>query len=463
VPLQPIETLINNTVVVTMNADRHVITDASVAIGADRIVAVGKTSDVTTRYQAAEVIDGRRFVVTPGMINTHIHITGEPLTRGIVPENLTFDDLIFKWLTPMSAMYTEDEERLSAQLSAAEMLKSGTTSFLEAGTVKFVDAVVDGLVEIGIRARIGKWIWDLPDTFPELRQSTSDAIANLERTLSSHRHVAGGRIQAWSMLLGHTTCSDELWRAAAEAARRWETGMNFHMSHGPSDAEGFLANFGERPMTHLAKLGVLARRTVVAHAVHVDDEEIAQLAHSRCSVAHCPTAALRCSIGVTQVGKVPEMIAAGINVSIGIDGNNASNYADMMRATYLVAGLYKDARRDASLFSAEKAYEMATLGGARSIMAEDEIGSIEVGKKADLVLHDRLRPEWTPLLNVARQLVWSADGRGVHTVFVDGKKVVDDYRLTTIDEVALYKRAQTAGEAIVARGPFQDRASWPTI
>jgi cytosine/adenosine deaminase-related metal-dependent hydrolase len=157
------------------------------------------------------------------------------------------------------------------------------------------------------------------------------------------------------------------------------------------------------------------------------------------------------------------MIAAGINVSIGIDGNNASNYADMMRATYLVAGLYKDARRDASLFSAEKAYEMATLGGARSIMAEDEIGSIEVGKKADLVLHDRLRPEWTPLLNVARQLVWSADGRGVHTVFVDGKKVVDDYRLTTIDEVALYKRAQTAGEAIVARGPFQDRASWPTI
>jgi 5-methylthioadenosine/S-adenosylhomocysteine deaminase len=463
VPRELADTLINDTMVVTMNPARHVVTDASVAIRADRIMAVGKTTDVAARYQAAEVIDGRRFVVTPGMVNTHVHVTGEPLTRGIVPDNLEFDDLIYNWLVPMSAMYTEDEERLSAQMAAAEMLKSGTTSFLEAGTIKYVDAVVDGLVEIGIRARVGKWIWDLPDALPELRQSTSEAIANLERTLSDHRNVAAGRIQAWSMLLGHTTCSDELWRAGAEAARRWDTGMNFHMSHGPSDAEGFLANYGERPMTHLAKLGVLARRTVVAHAVHVDDEEISHLAHSGCSVAHCPTAALRCAVGVTRLGKVPEMIAAGINVSIGIDGNNASNYADMMRATHLVAGLYKDARRDPSLFPAEKAYEMATLGGARSIMAEHEIGSVEVGKKADLVLHDRRRPEWTPLLNVANQLVWSADGRGVHTVFVDGKKIVDDYRLTTIDEFALYKRAQTAGEAIIARSTLEKRAVWPTI
>jgi 5-methylthioadenosine/S-adenosylhomocysteine deaminase len=463
VPSEPVDTLINNTMVVTMNSKRHVITDASVAIKGDKIVAVEKTSEAADRFAATNVIDGRHFVVTPGMVNTHVHTTGEPLTRGFVPENLEFNDLIFNWLTPMYAMYTEEEERLSAQLSAAEMLKSGTTSFLEAGTIKFVDAVVDGLVEIGIRARVGKWIWDLPDMFPELRQTTSEAIENLERTLSAHRNVAGGRIQAWSMVLGHTTCSDELWRAAGEAARRWDTGINFHMSHGPGDPEGFLAAFGERPMTHLAKLDVLARRTVVAHAVHVDDEEISHLAHAHCSVAHCPTAALRCSIGVTQLGKVPEMIAAGINVSIGIDGNNASNYADMMRATYLVAGLYKDARRDPSLFPAEKAYEMATLGGARSIMSEHEIGSIEVGKKADLVLHDRRRPEWTPLLNVASQLVWSADGRGVHTVFVDGRKVVDSYKLTTIDERSLYARAQAAGEAIIARSTLKNHASWPMM
>ncbi len=462
-PTESAHTLINNTMVVTMNAGREVITDASVAITDDKIVAVGKTADLADRFSASEVIDGARFVVTPGLVNTHVHLTGEPLTKSFVPENLSFDELIFHWLVPMYAMYSEEEERLSAQLAAAEMLKSGTTSFLEAGTVKYVDSVVDALVGIGIRARIGKWIWDLPQEVPELLMTTEQAIANLERTLAHHREVAGGRIQAWSMVLGHTTCSDELWSAAAEASRRWETGMNFHMSHGPGDPIGFLDSYGERPMVHLDKLGVLAPSTVVAHAVHIDDDELSALAHSGCSVAHCPTAALRCAIGVSQIGRVPEMVAAGINVSIGIDGNNASNYADMMRATYLVAGLYKDSRQDPSMFRAEKAYEMATLGGAKSINAEAEVGSIEVGKKADLVLHDRLRPEWTPLHNVAEQLVWSADGRGVHTVFVDGLKVVDDYRLTTIDETALYNQAQAAGEEIIARSGMENHATWPTI
>jgi cytosine/adenosine deaminase-related metal-dependent hydrolase len=233
------------------------------------------------------------------------------------------------------------------------------------------------------------------------------------------------------------------------------------MSPAKMDPDGFLAQFGQRPIEHLDELGVLGPNNVLVHCVHVDDDEVKLLAHHGCSVAHCPTTALKVAYGVTQIGKMPEMVAAGVNVAIGIDGNNASNYADMMRATYLVAGLFKDARRDATVFPAEQAYEMATLGGARAILSEHEVGSIEPGKKADLVLHDRQRPEWTPLHNVANQLVWSADGRGVHTVFVDGRKVVDDYRLTTIDERALYQRAQEAGEAIVARSGLPDRAKWP--
>jgi 5-methylthioadenosine/S-adenosylhomocysteine deaminase len=342
-------------------------------------------------------------------------------------------------------------------------LKSGCTAFLEAGTVRFVDAVVDGLVEVGIRARVGKWVWDLPPEPEVYRQSTDDAIENLDRTLREHRRVADGRIQAWSMIVGHTTCSDTLWRAAKEAADRYETGLNFHMSPAATDPEGFLAQFGQRPIEHLAELGVLGPNVVLVHCVHVDDNEIKLMAHHRCSVAHCPTTALKVSYGVTQIGKMPEMHAAGINLTIGTDGNNAANYSDMMRATYLVAGLFKDARRDPSMFPAEVAYEMATLGGARAILADHEIGSLETGKLADLVLHDRDRPEWVPLLNVANQLVWSADGRGVHTVFVDGRKVVDGYRLTTIDETDLYRRAQVAGEAVVARTGLPDRAKWPKV
>jgi cytosine/adenosine deaminase-related metal-dependent hydrolase len=457
---EQVDTLIEHAIVVTMDGGRRVLRDGAVAVRGTDIVDVGPADEVSPRYDARHRIDGRRFVVTPGMVNTHIHITGEPLTRGYVPDDTPFEENVFAWLCPLYATYTEEDERLSAQLSAAEMLKSGTTSFLEAGTVRFVDAVVDGLVEIGIRGRIGRWIWDLPPEPAVYAQTTDEAIANLRKVLEDHREVAGGRIQAWSMVVGHTTCSDELWRAARKAADEWETGLNYHMSPAAMDPDGFLAQFGERPIEHLANLDVLGRNNVLVHCIHVDDHEISLLAQHGCSVAHCPTTCLKVAYGVTQIGRIPEMVAAGVNVAIGIDGNNAANYADMMRATYLVAGLFKDARRDAHLFPAEQAYEMATLGGAKAILSEHEIGSIEVGKKADLVLHDRERPEWTPLLNVANQLVWSADGRGVHTVFVDGRKVVDDYRLTTIDEKALYARAQTAGEAIVARSGLPDKAKW---
>ncbi|MFP5487544.1 MAG: amidohydrolase family protein, partial [Acidimicrobiia bacterium] len=239
------------------------------------------------------------------------------------------------------------------------------------------------------------------------------------------------------------------------------TGFSFHMSPAMLDPDGFVAEFGQRPMVHLAELGVLGPDVVMTHCVQVDDREVAIIAETGAHVAHCPTTALKVSYGVTQVGKMPEMAMAGINVAIGTDGNNASNYSDLMRATYLVAGLFKDARQDPQMFPAEKAYEMATLGGAAAMQLDAHIGSLEVGKHADVVLHDTDRPEWRPLLNVMNQLVWSADGRGVHTVVVDGQVVVEDGRMTTIDESALYAQAQDMGEAITLRSGLPDRAKYP--
>jgi 5-methylthioadenosine/S-adenosylhomocysteine deaminase len=460
---EPVDTLIEGALVVTMDAQRRVVTDGAVAIRGTDIVAVGKTSELRAAFDAAATIDGRRFVVTPGMVNTHIHITGEPLTRGYVPDDTPFEANVFQWLCPLYATYTDADERLSAQLAAVEMLKSGTTTFLEAGTIHYVDAVVDGLEEVGIRGRVGRWVWDIPPEPSVYKQSTDEAIRNIEETLRAHRHGRSGRIQAWSMIVGHTTCTDPLWRAAKQAADSYNTGLNFHMSPAAMDPEGFIAQFGKRPMEHLEDLGVLDRNVTIAHCVHVNDREIDILASHRCNVAHCPTTALKVAYGVTQIGRMPEMQARGVNVCIGTDGNNASNYSDLMRATYLVAGLFKDARRDPTMFPAEEAYEMATLGGAKALLLEDEIGSLEAGKRADVVLHDRSRPEWTPLLNVANQLVYAADGRGVHTVFVEGRRVVDNYRLTTLDEDALYAAAQRAGEDICRRSGLPDLAKWPVL
>ena len=319
-----IDTLIEGWYVVTMNPTRDIIRHGAVAVRGSEIVAVGKASDLEAAYEAAETVGGDRFVVTPGLVNTHIHITGEPLTKGYVPDDTPFEENVFMWLCPLYSVYIPEEERLSAQLAAVEMLKSGTTTFLEAGTIRFTDEVMDGLVEAGIRGRIGRWAWDLPPEPDVYRQSTDAAIANINDTIDRYRGTAGGRLEAWSMVVGHTTCSDPLWRGAREAADHHGVGLNFHMSPAKLDPDGFIAEFGQRPMIHLGELGVLGADTSMTHCVHVDDSELDVMAEAGCSVEHCPTTALKVSYGVTQIGKMPEMVMRGINVSIGIDGNNAS-------------------------------------------------------------------------------------------------------------------------------------------
>ena len=335
------------------------------------------------------------------------------------------------------------------------MLKSGTTSFLEAGTIRFIDPVVEGLTEIGIRARVGPWAWDLVPHYEALRMTTDQAIARLADAMDRFGSVADGRVQAWPIVIGHTCCSDELWQAAKALSVEHDTGFSFHMSPAAMDP-GVVPRrrTASGRWSHLEDIGVLGDNAIATHVVHVDDEEIEMLARTGTSVSHCPTTALKVSYGVTQIGKMPEMVAAGVNVAIGTDGNNASNYHDLMRATYLVAGLFKDARRDANDVPGRgRLRDGDPCRSARAAAPQDEIGSLEVGKKADLVLHDTHRPEWRPLHNVANQLVWSADGRGVHSVYVDGRLVVDDYRCTTIDEDDLLRRAQAAGEGDPSPAP----------
>ena len=455
------DVLVKGWYVVTMNADRDIIRNGAVAITGSTIVGVGKALDLEKQFSPKRVIGGDRFVITPGLINTHIHVTGEPLTRGYVPDDTPFVENVFQWLCPLYSVFNAAEERMSGQLAAVEMMRSGTTTFLEAGTIRFLDEVIDGLVEIGIRARVGRWVWDLPPEPSVYRQSTDVAIAHLEHQLKAHSSHANGRIAAWSTLVGHTTCSDPLWKAAKSLADEYKVGLSFHMSPAQLDPDGFIAEFGQRPMAHLAEIGVLDKNVAITHCVRIDDAEMILMAQAGVSVAHCPTTALKVSYGITQVGKFPEMVQNGINVSIGTDGNNASNYSDLMRATYLVAGLFKDARVDPQMFPAEKAFEMATLSGAKTMMMEDQIGSLEVGKKADIVLHDTDRPEWRPLLNVMNQLVWSADGRGVHTVIIDGQIVVENGHCTTIDEEHLWATAQQMGESITARSGLPDKAKYP--
>ncbi len=446
---QACDLLIEGGVVVTMNPGREVLAGASVAIDRGRIVGVGGAAEVGARFRPRQRIDAARRVVVPGLVNCHFHTATEPIARGLVPDDTAFEENVFGWLSPIAAALSEEDERLSALLGAVESLRSGVTCVVEAATGWSLEAVADSFEEAGIRGRVGRRVWDRPARPARFAQSTPEAVAALERIVQLRR--AGGRVRGTAALVGHATCSDELWRAARALADAEGCGLSFHLSPHRSDPEAFLAEFGERPVEHLARLGILGPDAVLVHGVELDDAEVAILAETRCNVCHCPMTGLKVAYGLSAVGKIPELAVAGVNLCLGTDGSNAANTADLHHAAYLAAGLFKDARRDPSLLGAARAFEMATLGGAAAIGASGELGSIEVGKLADVVLHDRDRPEWTPLHDVANQLVWSADGRSVHTVLVEGRVVVENGRVVAVDEERLYAEAQAAAERLLTR------------
>src|SRR5262245_49891236 len=247
-PTQSVDLLVRNAIVVTMDSQRRIFEDGALVIIKDRIVDVGKTVDLQARYSAKSTIDARRFVVTPGLVNCHIHITGEPLTRGYVPDDVDFAVHVYSWLAPMHRFFTPQDERLSAQLAALEMLRSGTTSFIEAVSISALDVVADVLNEICIRGRIGLRVWDQAMTRSHDTRTTDDAIRMLSDELSRYPSRSDARIAAWPTLVGHSLCSDTLWQEAKRLSVNHGTGMTFHMSPMARDGEWHFEKFGCRPI-----------------------------------------------------------------------------------------------------------------------------------------------------------------------------------------------------------------------
>ncbi|KQM20642.1 amidohydrolase family protein [Novosphingobium sp. Leaf2] len=452
------DTLITGATVITMDSQRRVIRDGAVAIAGDAIVAVGKSAELAG-IVARDVVDGRGWVLTPGFINCHVHIT-ETLIRGFIPEALPFDEELGRWVIPLYKGHTPAEQAVSARLAIAAMLRTGTTTFLEAGTMLAFDDIMGAIEGTGIRARTGRWTEDRAwDPSADAQGLTRDALAALEGDLARYPQD-GRRIAAWPNLIGHNTATDALWQQVTELAKRTGTGVSAHMSPVGDDAQWYLTHTGQRPVAHLDQLGVLGPHLNLVHMVHIDAQEAALVAHSGTNVTHCPGAAIRCGFGATRYGLFPEMAAAGVNIALGTDG--ADNH-DIMRVMTLMAALFKDARQDRALFPAHQVLEMATVNGAKVLGLADTIGSIAVGMKADIATHDTRRPEWQPINNPVDQLVWSADGRGVHSVWVDGVRVVDTYRCTMIDEDALYAEAQAMADDVLARSGLPALAQWPIV
>ena len=449
--------LVEHATVVTVDAERRIYADGSVLTDGDRILQVGPAAEVRPPRTPDRVIDGRRLVVTPGFVDTHVHLS-EHLNRGLLLDDIPVDRYLPDWLIPLYAVMTAEDEQHAALLAGIEMIRTGTTTFCEAGTLFDTTAVAEAVERLGMRAVLGRWTWDLESGPDRMRQTTAEALAANEAMLAE-LNGRRGLVRGWPLLLGFGTCSEALIRGAKALADRHGVGWGMmHLASHPSRRTR-----DRMPLATLDGWGVLAPNAKLSHMVYLDDADIGRLVRRGVKISHCPTAGLKHTKGLAAHGRFPEMVEAGVCVSLGGDSGNGSNHFDMLRLMYLAATVYKDARNDVGVLPAERVLEMGTIRGAEALRLERQIGSIEPGKRADLVLYDLDTPEWRPLFNPVNNLVYAASGASVRTVLINGRVVLDEGRLTTLDERALYERVERLSREHVRRAGVPIDSVWPVV
>ena len=446
--------------IITMDPQRRIIADGSLIIQGQRILQVGKKDELGAA-QADRVIDATDMVITPGFCNGHMHISYAHATRGIFPDDLGSAYLpnVFK----LQAIMTEEEEYHTSLLAITELLKYGTTTFMDPGSTKYLDRCLDAYRLAGCRIITGAHVTDKPNPLGLPTYSTAEAINIVKATIEGFNGQLDGRVSAWAMPFAPSMCTDELLLACKRLADEHGTGVTLHYNNSPNYVKASLKETGLRPTQYLEKLGVLGDNVTLAHMLGQDQSEVEALGRTGTRAVVVPTAAVKGGAGMTQHGTLPEMLDAGMTVGLGTDAGNNSNLLETNRAMYLIAVLYKDARQDSKAIPAETALEMATIQGAAALGLDGDIGSLEAGKKADLVLFDTRRAEWQTLFNPVNNLVYNADGRSVHTVMVDGKIVVEDHKPLFVDEWELAQKVQGIGEGMLARAGLSFPPRWPIV
>lgn len=439
--------LVTGGTIITQDPERRILIDATVAIGGGLILAVGPASELRARWPDCASLDAGEGVVTPGLINAHQHLTADPLVRSAIPDSIGSQEAIFDWATPLHAAVDGDDDELAATLTAVESLRYGTTTLIEAGTVAHPHRVAAGMVCAGIRGGVGCWGWDAPGL--PYAAPAGEVLARQAEVLATFPE--GGLVEGWVTLVGHDLVSDDLLAGAADLARAHGRSLTFHMSPTEADVAAYRGRGGLRPIEHLARLGVLGPHLLLAHAVWIDEAEAALLLATQSAVAYCPWAYLRLAQGVTRAGRHADLIARGGRVALGCDSVNAGDLPDMHRAAALAVGLARDMAMRETPIDAATGLDLITIRGAEAVGMADRVGSIEVGKRADLVIHDGRHPAWRPAGDPALNLIWGTDGRSVRDVIVDGRIVLRDGRSTMVDEAELARAARAARERLHRR------------
>ena len=436
------DTLIRNGIIVTMN-DRFDIVNGDVSISGDRIAAIGP--NLAQRHD--RVIDARGGFVLPGLIQTHIHLC-QTLFRGFA-DDLKLMDWLRTRVWPMEAAHNPSSLRAATRLATTELLASGTTAVLTMETVHDTDVVFEAAAESGIRATIGKCMMDFDSSVPaRLQEQTRSSIDESVALQKRWDGASNGRLRTAFAPRFAVSCSRELLESVGELSRLHHTLVHTHASESRDEVaivkklSGGLTN-----IEYLVAVGLGTPHLCTAHCVWVDDDEQAIIAERDIKVMHCPGSNLKLGSGVAPV---PEMLARGVTVSLGADGAACNNRLDMFEEMRL-AGMLQAMRRTPGVLPARQLLAMATRGGARTLGLHDQIGSVEVGKKADLIIVDRDRPGLVPSPDAYSTLVYAASGADVRTTLVDGEVLVDDFQPVRVDPAQIAAEAREAARALVAR------------
>jgi len=433
-----VELIVSGGTVVTMDGARHVIENGAIAIKAGRIEAIGRANEIDQRYAAREVINATGKVVVPGLINGHTHV---PMTlfRGLA-DDLDLQEWLTKYIFPAEAKnVTEEFVRVGTRLGLAEMIRGGTTTYCD--MYYFEDAIADETSKAGMRAVLGETVIDFAVAD---NKTNAEAMAYVESFVKKWE----GNALIVPAIAPHApyTVSEEHLQAVRAFSDRTGAPIVTHISETKREVDDSIKAKGASPIDYLNRIGFLNNRVIAAHVVWPTEEELGLLKTLGVGIVHNPQSNMKLASGVAPV---PEMLKQDLPVGLGTDGAASNNDLNLWEEMDTAAKLHKLISRDPKVVNAQEAFEMATIRGARALHLEKEIGSIEKGKRADLVVVDLDDLNQTPYYNIYSDLVYATKAADVRTVIIEGRVVMRDRRLLTLNEETIKAEARRYRERII--------------
>ena len=458
-------------VVVTVDKQRRIFKNGSIAIKKDIIIGIGPYKEIEKIYYSDKIVNLQGALVHPGYVNGHFH-TSYGILRGTQPDSYYQPEVAKKIFTPFYNGLTPREEYYSTLLACMEMIQNGITAFADTGSTFSNEGLkkeIEAIKLIRIRGFIGRLVSEeqriKEQMVSQLNMQTDACIEIIEEQLQNYPHNEKSRV--WCIAgIASLLCSDKLLKKTKELSEKYKVQMFIHQSvalPGENEIKLWKLRTGKYPIEHFNDLCILGPNLTLVHMNEVYKQEIELLGKTNTRIISNIACGMKLAIGINKISRIPEMLRNNITIGLGVDTPNVSNAIDIGLQAYLAAIIFKDFRQELPTITAETAVEMATINGAKALGLENEIGSLEVGKKADIIIHDINVPEAYPLLNPINDLIYTIISKRIDSVLIGGEFILKNKHFAMIEEKEIYKEIKRIGQKVGARIGMPLEKRWPII